>query len=111
MENKKTDGEEISSAKAVLIGALAPGVNNPTWSILKLSFLMLTACLAAMLGLAFSSTDSAIIIHVLFLLLIAVTLFLLLSRFIAETGFVSVEQQMEDLGLVPEECEEVSKKR
>uniref|UniRef100_A0A2P2JF62 Uncharacterized protein MANES_17G046800 n=1 Tax=Rhizophora mucronata TaxID=61149 RepID=A0A2P2JF62_RHIMU len=31
----------VSPAKAVLLGALAPGVNGPTWITLKSAFLML----------------------------------------------------------------------
>ncbi|XP_016559841.1 uncharacterized protein LOC107859369 isoform X2 [Capsicum annuum] len=75
MESK----EELSSAKAVLVGALAPGVNAPTWNTLKIAFLMLVVCLIVMLG------------------------------FLAETGFVSVEHQMEELGLAPKD-EDTSKK-
>ncbi|XP_058201921.1 uncharacterized protein LOC131316535 isoform X2 [Rhododendron vialii] len=58
MENNQSDPEDVSSAKAVLLGALAPGVNGPTWNTLKVAFLMLGLCLAAMLGLAFSSSDT-----------------------------------------------------
>jgi len=104
---------EVSSATAVFLGALAPGVNvstlsqsisffffyfcsyfreislythffrllfqGPTWNTLKSAFLMLGLCLAVMLGLAFSSSDSWLVFHVVFLVLICVTLFLLLS--------------------------------
>ncbi|CAK9176172.1 unnamed protein product [Ilex paraguariensis] len=79
-EVKRVDGEDVSSAQAVLLGALAPGVNGPTWSTLKIAFFMLSLCLAAMLGLAFSASDSALILHVTFLVLITGTLFLLLTR-------------------------------
>ncbi|CAN4078918.1 unnamed protein product [Withania somnifera] len=71
--------EQVSSAQAVLVGALAPGVNAPTWNTLKIAFLMLVVCLVVMLG------------------------------FLAETGFVSVDHQMEELGLVPKD-EDKSKK-
>ncbi|KAA8519781.1 hypothetical protein F0562_014129 [Nyssa sinensis] len=81
MDNKQPGGEDLSSAEAVLLGALAPGVNGPTWNTLKIAFLFLGLCLAAMLGLAFSSSDSALIIHVTFLVLISGTLFLLLSGY------------------------------
>ncbi|KAK6917580.1 hypothetical protein RJ641_018331 [Dillenia turbinata] len=79
MENERSK-PEVSSAEAVLLGAIAPGVNGPTWNTLKLAFLVLGLCLTAMLGLAFSSSDSALILHVTFLVLIAGTLFFLLSR-------------------------------
>ena len=50
-----------------------------TWTTLKSAFVMLGVCLAVMFGLAFSSSDSSLILHVGFLLLIALTLFFLLS--------------------------------
>ncbi|KAK4745397.1 hypothetical protein SAY87_011709 [Trapa incisa] len=71
--------EDISSAKAVLLGALAPGVNGPTWNTLKAAFFMLGLVLIVMMAIAFSSSDSWLTFHVSFLVLIAVTLFLLLS--------------------------------
>ncbi|XP_028187758.1 uncharacterized protein LOC114374323 isoform X1 [Glycine soja] len=81
MENRNTgsDAGDVSSATAVLLGALAPGVNGPTWITLKSTFLLLGLCLAVMLALAFSSSDSWLIFHVAFLVLICLTLFLLLS--------------------------------
>ncbi|THG15038.1 hypothetical protein TEA_004490 [Camellia sinensis var. sinensis] len=79
MENKQSGGEDVSSAKAVLLGALAPGVNGQTWNTLKFAFLMLGLCLAAMLGLAFFSSDFGLIFHVTLLVLITGTLFILLS--------------------------------
>ncbi|KAK6124401.1 hypothetical protein DH2020_041894 [Rehmannia glutinosa] len=104
MEAGQSSKERCSSAEAVMLGALAPGVNvsksqGPTWNTLKIAFLMLGVCLAAMLGLAFSFSDSSLIFHVTFLVLIAATLFLLLSGFLAETGLVSVEHQMKEMGL------------
>ncbi|KAK6149929.1 hypothetical protein DH2020_017454 [Rehmannia glutinosa] len=99
MEVGQSSKERCSSAEAVMLGALAPGVNGPTWNTLKIAFLMLGVCLAAMLGLAFSFSDSSLIFHVTFLVLIAATLFLLLSGFLAETGLVSVEHQMKEMGL------------
>ena len=71
-DSDKGDGD-VSSAKAVLLGALASGVNEPTWIILKYTFLMLGLCLAVMLGLAFSSRDLSLVLHVGFLVLICVT--------------------------------------
>ncbi|XP_073300789.1 uncharacterized protein [Primulina huaijiensis] len=103
MEARHSNTEDISPAKAVMLGALAPGVNGPTWNTLKIAFLMLGLCLSAMLGLAFSSSDSMLIFHVTFLVLIAGTLFLLLTRFLAETGLVSIEHQMQELGLEPKD--------
>ncbi|KAJ6707078.1 hypothetical protein OIU85_027431 [Salix viminalis] len=76
---EKDKQSDISSAQAVLLGALAPGVNGPTWNTLKSAFLLLGLCLAMMLVLAFSSSDSSMVIHVGFLVTITATLFLLLS--------------------------------
>ncbi|CAL5213328.1 unnamed protein product [Lathyrus oleraceus] len=98
-ESQSSTGGEVSSATAVLLGALAPGVNGATWNTLKSAFLLLGLCLAVMLGLAFSSSDSWLVLHVAFLVLICVTLFFLLSWFLAETGLVSVEHQMQEMGL------------
>ncbi|XP_057471354.1 uncharacterized protein LOC130760158 isoform X4 [Actinidia eriantha] len=76
MENKQSGEEDVSSAKAVFLGALAPGVN-----VRKISQSPITClCLSAMLGLAFSSSDSWLILHVTILVLITGTLFMLLSR-------------------------------
>jgi len=49
--------KEISAAEAVLVGALSSGVNAPTWSVLKITFLLLALCFTAMLALAFSSKN------------------------------------------------------
>ncbi|KAF6141895.1 hypothetical protein GIB67_037863 [Kingdonia uniflora] len=86
------------------------GFQGPTWSVVKITFLTLGLCLAAMLGLAFSATDWTIIVHVTFLVLISGVLFFLLNSFLAETGLVSVEQQMQEMGLAPKEISEPSKK-
>ncbi|KMZ66039.1 hypothetical protein ZOSMA_2G00500 [Zostera marina] len=91
--------KEISSTNAVLLGALASGVNAPTWSVIKTSFAMLGLCLITMLVLAFSSHDLVIVGHVLFLVILSGVLFVLLSSFLSQTGFVSVEQQMDEMGL------------
>ncbi|KAI5657108.1 hypothetical protein M9H77_25901 [Catharanthus roseus] len=101
METDKSGVEDFSPAKAVLIGALAPGVNGPTWNTLKTAFLMLGLCLASMLGLAFSSSDFTLTLHISLLVLISGTLFFLLSSFLAQTGLVSVEDQMQEIGLAP----------
>ncbi|WJX46096.1 hypothetical protein P8452_32927 [Trifolium repens] len=108
-ESKSNTGD-VSSATAVLLGALAPGVNGATWNTLKSSFLMLGLCLAVMLGLAFSSSDSWLVFHVVFLVLICVTLFLLLSWFLAETGLVSIEHQMREMGLEVKDPIDANKK-
>ncbi|XP_004505071.1 uncharacterized protein [Cicer arietinum] len=106
----QSNGGDVSSATAVLLGALAPGVNGPTWNTLKSAFLMLGLCLAVMLGLAFSSSDSSLVLHVGFLVLICLTLFFLLSWFLAETGLVSIEHQMREMGLNPKDALETNKK-
>eukprot|EP00262_Sarcandra_glabra_P010199 TRINITY_DN25162_c0_g1_i1.p1 TRINITY_DN25162_c0_g1~~TRINITY_DN25162_c0_g1_i1.p1 ORF type:complete len:111 (+),score=21.41 TRINITY_DN25162_c0_g1_i1:321-653(+) len=100
----------VSSAKAVLLGALASGVNGPTWFVLKIAFLTLGICLAAMLALAFLSNDFIMIMHVILLLVIGGLLFLLLNGFLAQTGLVSIEQQMEEMGLAAKDQVEPSKK-
>ncbi|KAL5772398.1 hypothetical protein ACOSQ2_012322 [Xanthoceras sorbifolium] len=101
MSNKQSRKAEISSAEAVFLGALAPGVNGSTWTTLKSTFVMPGVSLAVMLGLAFSSSDTTLMLHVGFLVLIAVSLFMLLSWFLAETGLVSVEHQMQEMDMVP----------
>ncbi|RYR36035.1 hypothetical protein Ahy_A10g051094 isoform A [Arachis hypogaea] len=144
MESTTETSGGVSSTQAVLLGALAPGVNGPTWITLKLTFLMMGMCLAVMLGLAFSSSDSPLLLHVTFLVLICVTLFLLLScrtmpkttefgywltikrackiivclacelhfrcRFLAQTGLVTVEHQMREMGLVQNDHSETTRK-
>ncbi|KAL5839523.1 hypothetical protein ACOSQ4_012131 [Xanthoceras sorbifolium] len=72
-----------------------------TWTTLKSTFVMPGVSLAVMLGLAFSSSDTTLMLHVGFLVLIAVSLFMLLSWFLAETGLVSVEHQMQEMDMVP----------
>ncbi|XP_027163979.1 uncharacterized protein LOC113764116 [Coffea eugenioides] len=101
METKASHREDLSSAQAVLMGALAPGVNGPTWNTLKIAFLMLGVSLVAMLGLAFSSSDSTLTLHVAVFVFLTGTLFFLLSSFLAQTGLVSVEHQMQEIGLAP----------
>ncbi|KAB2601229.1 hypothetical protein D8674_002234 [Pyrus ussuriensis x Pyrus communis] len=101
MAERQPEPEPISSANAVFLGALAPGVNGPTWTTLRFAFVMLGVCLTVMLGLAFSSSDSWLVFHVAFLVLITATLFLLLNWFLAQTGLVSVEHQIREMGLAP----------
>ncbi|KAI6705167.1 hypothetical protein NL676_008129 [Syzygium grande] len=103
--------EDVSPATAVLLGALAPGVNGPTWNALKMAFVMLGGSLAVMMGLAYSSSDSWLTLHVSFLVVITLALFLLLSWFLAQTGLVSVETQMQDLNLVLNDQTEKEKVR
>uniref|UniRef100_A0A7N0ZV78 Transmembrane protein n=1 Tax=Kalanchoe fedtschenkoi TaxID=63787 RepID=A0A7N0ZV78_KALFE len=110
MDESQSSEERVSPAQAVLLGALSPGVNAPTWATLQSAFLMLAVCLAVMLGLAFSSSDSWMMLHVVFLVLIAGSLFALLSWFLAQTGLVTVEHQMKEMGLTPANNEEQAKK-
>ncbi|XP_068656672.1 uncharacterized protein [Aristolochia californica] len=102
--------QTVSAPNAVLLGALAPGVNGPTWMAIKITFLTLGLCLAAMLGLAFSSSDFTMSIHVILLVVISAVLLLLLSNFLSQTGLVSVETQMKDIGLAAKDQDESSKK-
>ncbi|KAI4312203.1 hypothetical protein MLD38_037042 [Melastoma candidum] len=101
--------QQVSSFMAVLLGALAPGVNGPTWNALKATFLMLGVCLALMLGFAFAGGDPWLTVHVVFLVAIAGGLFALLSWFTAQTGLVSIEHQMKELDLVPDDLDQKQK--
>ncbi|KAM7255260.1 hypothetical protein ACFE04_020501 [Oxalis oulophora] len=98
-ESSSSSSTQVSSATAVLLGALAPGVNGPTWNTIKSAFLLLSLSLALMLALAFSSSDSSLLLHIGFLIFITATLFVLLTWFLAETGLVSVEHQMREMDL------------
>ncbi|XP_049931615.1 uncharacterized protein LOC126409717 [Nymphaea colorata] len=91
--------ESVPAAKAVLLGALASGVNASTWSVIKMVFLSLGLCFAAMLFIAFASDEPTLILHVLILVSLGALLFLLLSWFLSQTGLVSVDQQMAELGI------------
>lgn len=91
--------KSISSAEAVVLGALASGVNGPTWVVLKITFMMLAICLIAMLSLAFVSSEFIIVGHIVLLVIIGSVLFVLLNSFLAQTGLVSVEQQIEEMGI------------
>ncbi|KAK2630894.1 hypothetical protein QOZ80_UnG0722100 [Eleusine coracana subsp. coracana] len=102
--------KEVSSAEAVLVGALSSGVNGPTWFVLKITFLLLAICFTAMLSLAFSSKNFAIVGHVLLLVTIGTVLFVLLNRFLAEVGLVPVEQQMQEIGIHKTEATDGDKK-
>ncbi|KAF8053231.1 hypothetical protein N665_1444s0003 [Sinapis alba] len=99
---EKKQRSEVSSTEAVLLGALAPGVNAPTWNTLKLAFLLLGLCLTFMLSIAFTSGQSMLLVHVGFLIVIASSLFVLLNcMFLAQTGLVPVETQLQELNLAP----------
>uniref|UniRef100_J3MK54 Uncharacterized protein n=1 Tax=Oryza brachyantha TaxID=4533 RepID=J3MK54_ORYBR len=100
---------EISSAEAIFVGAFSSGVNAPTWFVLKITFLLLTLCFTAMLCLAFFSSDLVITGHVLLLVTISTVLFVLLNRFLAETGLVPVEQQIKEMGIHKTEAAEKNK--
>ncbi|XP_010499334.1 PREDICTED: uncharacterized protein LOC104776880 [Camelina sativa] len=101
MEKKEEKKSQISSTEAVLLGALAPGVNGPTWNTLRFAFLLLGLCLAFMLSVAFTSGQSILLVHVGFLIIIAASLFILLNWFLDQTGLVQVETQMQELNLLP----------
>ncbi|CAI0407503.1 unnamed protein product [Linum tenue] len=76
MDNRKSG---VSPAEAVLLGALAPGVNVSIAFCFLSQLLYLAVKLHNCFSLAFSSSDSALVLHVGFLVLIAATLFFLLS--------------------------------
>lgn len=90
---------DLSPAEAVMLGTLASGVNGPTWVVLKITFMMLAICLLAMLSLAFISSEFIIVGHVVLLAIIGGVLFVLLNGFLAQTGLVSVQQQIEEMGI------------
>eukprot|EP01018_Ginkgo_biloba_P025423 Gb_14333 [translate_table: standard] len=91
--------DKVPVGEAVLLGALAPGVNQPTWVVLKCAMLALGACLAVMLYVALYSSSMVMVFHVLVLVMLSGMLFLLLNWFLSQTGIVSVEQQMKDMNL------------
>lgn len=107
---ERSSSNDVLSAKAVLLGALASGVNGPTWVVLKITFLLLGVCLTTMLAIAFSSSDFIIAGHVLLLVIIGAMLFILLNGFLAQTGLVSVEQQMQEMGILNKEGLEKDKR-
>ncbi|KAL0798845.1 hypothetical protein Bca101_054020 [Brassica carinata] len=54
-----------------------------------------------MLSVAFTGGQSTLLVHVGFLIVIASSLFVLLNWFLAQTGLVPVEAQIEELNLAP----------
>lgn len=52
-----------------------------------------------MLSLAFVSSEFIIVGHIVLLVIIGSVLFVLLNSFLAQTGLVSVEQQIEEMGI------------
>ncbi|KAK9152802.1 hypothetical protein Sjap_000282 [Stephania japonica] len=110
MEVGNPNSQQVSSATAVLVGALASGVNGPTWSVVKATFFILALSLAAMSCLAFLSKDLAMALHVFVLVALSGALFFLLNRFLAETGLVSIEQQMQEMGLAPNDQDKQNKR-
>ncbi|XP_057840645.1 uncharacterized protein LOC131050476 [Cryptomeria japonica] len=97
-ENSHTN-EKVSAMEAVLLGALGPGVNRPTWTVLKCVLLALGVCLATMFYAAMYSSHSVMAFHVFVLVLLSGGLFILLSWFLSQTGIVSVEEQMKDMNV------------
>lgn len=96
---EKEPPTKASAGEAVLLGALAQGVNAPTWTFLRMVLLALAASLLFMLAVAINIQGFGPLLHVLVLILVAITLFILLNWFISETGIVPVEQQMAELNL------------
>ncbi|CAM6117080.1 unnamed protein product [Calypogeia fissa] len=102
---KKTPGV----GEAVLLGALASGVNKPTWFVIRAVLVALVASLLLMLHVAIKSDSWFVLLNVLFLISIAGGLVLLLVWYISETGFVSVDKQMAELNLTSEPQKVASK--
>eukprot|EP00250_Pteridium_aquilinum_P006599 c16485_g1_i1 orf=339-659(-) len=98
-----TTEARVDTTQALFIGTLAPGLNAPTWVAWKVVMLGLAVSLCALIWVAIGSTNSALLGHVVLLIVLAGALFALLSWFVAETGFVTVDQQMKDLNLAEKE--------
>lgn len=96
---KKEPPTKAGAGEAVLLGALAHGVNAPTWTFLRVVLLALAASLLFMLSVAANISGLGTLLHVFFLILVAVSLFVLLNWYISEIGIVPVEQQMAELNL------------
>ncbi|CAA7017645.1 unnamed protein product [Microthlaspi erraticum] len=60
---KKEKKSAISSMEGVLVGALTPGVNAPTWKTLKFAFLLLGLCLVFTLPVTFTDGQSMLPVH------------------------------------------------
>ncbi|CAM6046079.1 unnamed protein product [Sphagnum compactum] len=98
-KKEKNNNNKAGAGEAVLLGALAGGVNAPTWTVLRTVLLALVISLLLLLAVAWNSAGFAPLFHVILLITIAVTLILLLNWFISETGLVPVEQQLMELNL------------
>lgn len=80
----------------ILYGALASGVNKPTVIVLNAS---LVCCILVLLALLILSIQGApyLVIHVCFLLLLAVCLLVLINWFLNQIGLVKTEDQRKEL--------------
>lgn len=96
---EKEPPTKAGAGEAVLLGALAKGVNAPTWTFLRIVLMSLCASLLCMLAVASNISGFGPLLHVFVLILVAITLFLLLNWFISEIGIVPVEEQMAELNL------------
>ncbi|KAH9312932.1 hypothetical protein KI387_027967, partial [Taxus chinensis] len=97
LKNSYTSEKVPAMERQYYLGALAPGVNRPTWTVLKCVMLALGLCLATMLYAALYSSSLVMAFHVFVLVLLSGGLFILLSWFLSQTGIVSAEEQMKDM--------------
>ncbi|KAG6542524.1 hypothetical protein Mapa_015995 [Marchantia paleacea] len=109
-QEQESKGKKPGAGEAVLLGALATGVNGPTWFVIKGVLVALAASLVLLLHVAIQSSSWMVLLNVLFLIIIAGGLALLLSWYVSQIGLVSVEKQMAELKLVDEPCETGTKK-
>ncbi|KAL2635922.1 hypothetical protein R1flu_007401 [Riccia fluitans] len=95
-------GRKLGAGEAVLLGALATGVNGPTWFLIKAVLVALAASLVLLLHVAIRSSSTMVLLNVIFLIIIAGGLALGLIWYVSQTGLVPVEKQMAELNLTDE---------
>ncbi|OAE21202.1 hypothetical protein AXG93_4012s1330 [Marchantia polymorpha subsp. ruderalis] len=109
-DQQESKAKKPGAGEAVLLGALATGVNGPTWFVIKAVLVALAASLVLLLHVAIQSSSWMVLLNVVFLIVIAGGLALLLSWYVSQIGLVSVEKQMVELKLVDEPSETGTKK-
>ncbi|KAL3683916.1 hypothetical protein R1sor_001938 [Riccia sorocarpa] len=98
-QRKASRGRKPGAGEAVLLGALATGVNGPTWFLIKVVLVALAASLFLLLHVAIRSSNTMVLLNVIFLIIIAVGLALGLIWYVSQIGLVPVEKQMAELNL------------
>lgn len=86
----------------ILVGALGPGVNHPTFIALNA---VIALAFGSLLFLLFYSVwyYPPLTPHVIALLVLALGLWVSINWLVANVGLVDAEQQQKDLGLLPAE--------